>query len=452
MLGNFISKIFVLVIAVLAFVYITRMSLYPYDVNSDYHYNFADKNAITSELEMKNGVISFVSPLKSNQTSFLKIVVKGSMVSHFLNPSLTVSNKTASEKQFFEHGASGIRYINVTNLINGGENLLSLEGKNLIFANGKVDLVQFENVSMEGKRVLVLAPHPDDAEIGAFGLYNKHDEVFVVTVTAGDAGGFMYDEIYEDRKKHYLKKGEVRTWNSLSVPHLGGVVPDRTVNLGFFDATIKAMATNKSLEAESLYIGSADINLFRKQNVSPLANGLTGISNWPSLVDNLAYIVNEIKPDIIVTPSPQLDNHSDHQYVTHALVEAMKKIDKRDGHLFLYTNHFILNEPWPYGDAGSVRSLPPSPEERHHFSSVYSHPLTKEEQQSKEIALDAMNDLRLGTDHRYIYHSFKSAILALWEEIKGNNQLYFRRAVRSNELFFVIKTEEIYQEGVPERL
>ena len=39
---------------------------------------------------------------------------------------------------------------------------------------------------LDDERVLVVAPHPDDAEIAAFGFY-ADTRAMVVTVTAGDA-------------------------------------------------------------------------------------------------------------------------------------------------------------------------------------------------------------------------------------------------------------------------
>ena len=41
-------------------------------------------------------------------------------------------------------------------------------------------------IDRDDERVLVVAPHPDDAEIAAFGFY-ADTRAMVVTVTAGDA-------------------------------------------------------------------------------------------------------------------------------------------------------------------------------------------------------------------------------------------------------------------------
>ena len=180
----------------------------------------------------------------------------------------------------------------------------------------------------------------DDAEIAAFGLYSDNKETYIITVTAGDAGDYQYNEIYKDKVQHYLKKGELRTWNSITVPMLAGIPPEQSINLGFFDGTLERMFSNKSQPVNGLYTNTLDINTYRKMNVSSLSAGLSGESSWNSLVENLTYLLEEIKPDIIVAPYPALDSHPDHKFSSIALFEAIKISNKIDGHLYLYSNHF----------------------------------------------------------------------------------------------------------------
>ena len=72
--------------------------------------------------------------------------------------------------------------------------------------------------------------------------------------------------------------------------------------------------------------------------------------------------------------------------------------------------------------------------------------MTVEQQKSKIFALDAMNDLRLGTDFRFPLMAFTQAFQTLWFDISGKNESYFRRAIRSNELFFMVDIEDIYDQ------
>lgn len=55
----------------------------------------------------------------------------------------------------------------------------------------------FSNRTAAAARVLVPVPHPDDAELAAFGLYASRDS-YVATVTPGNHVDGQYATIYED--------------------------------------------------------------------------------------------------------------------------------------------------------------------------------------------------------------------------------------------------------------
>jgi LmbE family N-acetylglucosaminyl deacetylase len=430
----------------LYYIFLERKLNYPYDVTQDYQYDFKETDATISELSFNNGLIFIPAQSSSSKTAFLKVNVSSSLKGEFFRPNIEVSGDGKSFVQFFAHGVEGVRYLNISQFISKDGTSINLKTNNLSIKDETLQFIQFDNEVTENKKILILSPHPDDAEIAAFGFYSTHKDVHIVTVTAGEAGDFVYNELYDDEVEHFLKKGEIRTWNSITVPMLGGVVPERSINLGFFDGTIKSLSDDKSRIGEGNYTKTTDINTFRKQNISSLAVGLGGVNNWNSLVNNLVYILETIKPDVILAPSPSLDNHTDHQYSFHALVEALKSINKRDGHIYLYTNHLTVNEAYPYGDTGSVVSLPPSFKENNFFTKVYSHPLKKEQQQSKTLVLDAMNDLRQDTEYRFYKPVLKGFFYLLRDYIFDRDNSYFRRAVRSNELFFVIETKDIYND------
>lgn len=446
----------IVICATPAFLFVSRSMLYNYDVDADHEYDFTQKHAVITSLNIEDGQVTLPSMSGNNKSTFLKVSVDGSLLSMMLRPSVTMSTGLGTEYQFFEHGAAGARYLNISKLVAAEEQLLTLSGTRVTVEDGPADFIQFENPVLKGERVLILAPHPDDAEIAAFGLYSEHDDVYIATVTSGDAGPFMYDEIYDEEDefaKHYLKKGEVRTWNSLAVPLLGGVPPENIVNLGYNDARLRAMYRDKNMVAAGLYTDISDMDTFRKQNFSSLADGLVGINNWSSLVGNMKYLISEIQPDIIITPSPKLDMHSDHQYTTIAAVEALKELEIKEGTLLLYTNHqVVFNERFPYGDAGSVISLPPTPRGSNHFTSLYSYPMDSDLQRSKIFALDAMNDLRLGTDYRFVGRALGQVWETFWYQITGKDESYFRRAIRSNEFFYVVDVADIYDDAKLEEL
>jgi len=440
--------VFVVVLLIAAPIYIikNRSSIYPYKVSKNYEYNFNQTNANIIDLNLKNRMVSLPKYANKNQTAFLKININTTFIGSFFQPSIKIIAGNLSFTQYFEHGAKGIRYLNITPLISKGEVDIKLEGKHISIDNQTLQLVFFENQNMEKLRILVLAPHPDDAEIAAYGLYSSNKESYIITVTAGDAGDNKYDEVYKDEVKQYLKKGELRTWNSITVPLLGGIPLEQIINLGFFDGTLKSMYDDKPSVISGLYTHTSDISTYRKQNISSLSAGLYGKSNWNSLVGNLVYLLKEIEPDIIVTPYPALDSHSDHKLSSIALFEAIKQCDIKNGYLYLYTNHLESNESYPYGKMGGVVSLPPNFGKTVYFDSLYSHVLSIDKQKDKVFALEAMNDLRMDTEWLFYKGIIKIPLYKVVRDIRGTDNNYYRRSVRSNELFFITEINNIYNE------
>jgi len=421
-----------------------RASIYPYDVTKGYEYNFSKSNAHVAYLSLNKGKIVLPELDSLDQSAFVGIRIDSTFMGRYFEPSITMTSNHRHLKQFFERGASGLRYINISQLTSkkGGE--IKLEGKYLSFDDQAASLISFHNKDIEKEKVLVIAPHPDDAEIAAFGLYSSNKKTYIVTITAGDAGKNKYDEVYPNKVNQYLKKGELRTWNSITVPLLGGIPPEQTINLGFFDGTLTSMYKDKSKLAEGLYTHSSDISIYRKQNISSLSSALYGKSDWASLVGNLKYLLEEIKPDIIVAPYPALDDQKDHKSSSIALFEAIKKANIKEGALYLYTNHFALNHYYPYGKVGSLISLPPNFGQTFYFDSIYSHALLPKKQKDKLFALEAMHDLRLDTEWRFTMGALKIAMKNLKRDISGKENSYYKRAVRSNELFFVVDINNIY--------
>lgn len=548
-------------------IYITdaRMSAYPYDTSLNYNYNFKGSDAKIIDLKLKDGKLTLpyfdrtkpftVSEIKRasdliRYSAFLKVSVSTTFMGKFFQPEAelisyfypadnvnekanninsTINDSRAkpikqkvSILEYFENGAQGVRYINVSPLFApfiSADELdskiskieIQLKGKRVSFQDQRAELILFKNHDISNSKIVIIAPHPDDAEIAAFGLYSSlavpnrsnpsgsSKNIYVATITAGDAGTYQYDEIYSSRKNHFLKKGKIRTWNSITVPLLGGVQSDNVINLGFFDGTLQTMFEKNPESVKALYTGISNIKIFRQQNISPLADLLTGGANWNSLVENLVNLLKYIKPDIIVTPYPALDRHPDHKFTSIALFEAIKQVaiinadeknenqeqeraeqnenqpadshqsyDIRRAYLYFYTNHFVLNEYYPYGQMGAVISLPPVFKNIEHsgekdkelpikaelamdniyFRAIYSHQLSADRQREKILSLEAMNDLRPDTSWRFSKEALKMAVASVKRDIMGKNVSYYRRAVRNNELFFVVPVSDIYNPAV----
>lgn len=432
----------------------TRSEIYSYDTSKSYKYDFNQSNANITDLDFKNGKVKLTKNDTLNRSAFLKVNVETTFMGKYLQPSIKLTAGKVSVIEYFERGAKGIRYINISSLITKEKTDILLEGKDISVIGNTVQLISFKNHDIKKKKILVLSPHPDDAEIAAYGLYSDNNQSYVITVTAGDAGKFKYNEIYayQNKMQHYMKKGQLRTFDSITVPLLGGVPAENILNLGFFDLSLQKMFHDTSKEIGGYYTGTLDINTYRKQNISKLSDGLSGRSDWNSLVENFRYLLEKIKPDIIVTPYPALDTHPDHKLTTVALFEAIKASGIREGYLFLYTNHGLFNEYYPYGKVGGTVSLPPNFEDEIYFDSLYSHPLSSDKQKDKLFALEAMHDLRLDTEWRFPRYFIKLAEEQIETTIMGMNRSYFKRSVRSNELFFVVKIKNIYNENILQSL
>lgn len=427
-----------------------RKSAYYYKTDSDYTYNFDFSNAKYFHLKLKDNRIIIPDSLNLfNTTSFIKLNLNTNLKSNFFRPEIKIYNDKNIINQF-EIGAKGIRYINISNLTNDNGKELIIESKNISVDDQEVELIIFNNVNVNVKdsKILVIAPHPDDAEIASYGLYSTNNDTFILTITAGEAGINTYDEIYKDSTEQYLQKGKLRTWNSITVPLLGGISIENCINLGFFDGTLKTMYENRNKDIEGLYTKTNNINTFRKYNVSKLQTYLKGSSSWISLVENIRVLLDTIKPELIITPYPVIDSNSDHKFTTVALLEALKGKNIRNGRLLLYTNHHSKSEFFPFGNSGYGITLPPNFNDSLYFNSIYSIPLSTTIQNDKMFALEAMNDLRLDTEWLNVKGSAKITSEIFLRKILAKDKDYFRRAVRSNELFFVVDINKIYDKDV----
>ena len=424
---------------------IKRSEIIDYNPTQDYHYTFENANSV--KLELKNGKLILPSNLGKDKTAFLKVNIKSTLLGNFFYPHIEIKSQTQSVNDYFEYGGSGNRYLNISSLLLEETMEIELVNKYLEILEPTVELIYYTNSIHKDSKIMVISPHPDDAEISAFGLYSKFPNSFVLTLTAGENGPMHYDELFSDSLRHFLKKGQIRTINSISVPLQSGLNQNNIINLGYFDGTIKQMHDENPINVFSQTLGTDFIGTFRNFNISNLKDSLMGSSNWDSMIGNLEFVLKSYKPDIIVLPHPHMDNHSDHQFSTIGVIQALKKINYKNGELFFYANHNLGSEFFPFGNAGGSVSLPPNFIDGYHFNSVYSHPLTQEEQMEKVLALDAMNDLRPDTEWRFWDKLLKLSYENFKAYIKGQDNSYFRRGIRSNELFFVVPINDLYDEG-----
>jgi LmbE family N-acetylglucosaminyl deacetylase len=262
-----------------------------------------------------------------------------------------------------------------------------------------------------------------------------------VTVTSGNAGDANYAAQFPDPAQQYLFKGFLRAVDSVTVPWLGGIPPDRTFNLGYFDARLRTMREKPAETVAEMYGPNQDVAVYRRANIGRLLPVSTRANTWPNLVDDLAAVLKKVDPQIVVAPHPYLDYHADHRYATVALAEALARW-KKPAAFLLYTNHADRNL-YPYGPAGTTVSLPPTALSLPTWGTagdlavqgVYSHPVDAELQKRKLYALEAMHDLRLAPVEQAACGDPNAPRRPDYPRVPAVD--YFRRGPRSNEIFFV---------------
>jgi len=419
-----------------------------------YNYSFSDDARRISVRLTENGIQVPKTECRW-ETGMLKLDLDPSWKAAYSNPWIDIHVDGAyAGRQYLGYMPARQQYLNVSPEEPAStRRTIQLKGEHVSWEPQNTKLVVFCPLSLSDRRILVVAPHPDDAEIAAFGLYQQHKEnVHIVTVTAGDAGRNTYGAFFADSKKGYEMKGRLRIWNSLTVPYLAGVSPERVTNLAYADGKLASMYAKASASVPAQFVSGAQLADYRQRGTSTWSLPARTSITWASLVRDLKAVLRSVDPSVIVMPHPLLDTHPDHKLSTIAVLEALKD-RPANGQFLLYTNHAphpdSQMELYPFGPREGRVSLPPVPAGRTiSVDRLYSFPLGRDAQKLKLFALEAMNDLR-GTEalpspaSSRSLHELRRIVedaiqdLLYGHEVRMVNNSYFRRAPRPNELFFV---------------
>lgn len=431
-----------------------RAYSYSYNPKLDYQYRFNPEFTSTFETTINDNTLDVSDIPEDFTTAFAEVEIKSNLNGLFLQPEIQMNSGNISVFQNLECRAKGIRYLNISQFVQQGNKVVKLEMKGCKLTNRNIKVIAWKNSDPAKAKIMIIAPHPDDAEIAAYGLYASNPEnSFIATITAGDAGSMRYREWYADSVQHYIAKGKIRVWNSITVPHLGGIAPNHCINLGYFDASLKKMHADTTAHGFSRYIKTDDIQLFRSDNCPALPDSLQPESNWRSLVNDLKNLLLKEQPSAIVSIYPALDYHFDHKFSTVALLQAMQELKYDSCQLWLYTNHYPMTKMYPDGKIGSQTTVPPYFENTSiYFDQLLSFSLSKKLQSDKAMALDAMNDLRPETQYRSTIESWQQTKKNFWDKLYLKESDYFRRSVRSNELFFVIEGKNALQPDIQSKI
>ncbi|WP_437881861.1 PIG-L deacetylase family protein [Pseudomonas sp. LRF_L74] len=407
-----------------------------YSPKDDYQYDFpADTRRYPVRIE--KGVLQVPEGFQLADTLILEVHLRGRLLGRFIDPYVRVGD----DRQDFERGVRGRRYLNLSGQ---GEALLvgalTLSGR-FCRLSGEATLYAMSNPDYAGQRLMILAPHADDAELAAFGLYHRAEDVSIVTLTQGEIEAESYQRLGLDKAQAACLKGRLRAWNSMAVPLWGGVAQQRCVQLGYYCLQLSSMLEAPEQGFGSRESGQYDIRPVRQYNDFSLPGDQDGAPTWRNLVADLAALLERFRPEVLVTTHPEFDPHSDHIATTQALREAVAASAWKPSTLLLYANHLNDNDRWPMGPAGYGIALPPAieplPGDR-----LWSPTLSVEAQLDKAMALGMQHDLLEPLSTKNRLRRLLQSMLAgrRWPQT-GENE-FFRKAVRRHELFWVRPIEQ----------
>ena len=406
-----------------------------YSPSEDYRYRFPD-HIESIPLQTAGGFWRLgpsAAQLDLDQATLVaQIRLRSSWLGWLFDPVIHIGD----DRQIFERGARGVRYLNLTGQ---AEHLL---GKGLVVhcsfcsMTADVQLFVFNQPSPQVENMLILAPHADDAELAAFGLYSGAEKVRIVTLTQGEIEAQHYQRLGLGKAAAARLKGRLRTWDSLAIPLWGGVSQADCVQLGYYCMQLPAMAAQPDQPFGSKESGETDIRAARYFNTIDLPGDGDGLPTWNNLVADLAACLEHFQPEVVVMPHPELDPHADHVASTRAFFQAVEQSAWQPERLFLYANHLHDNDRWPMGDANTGVALPPALVELP-ADELFSHVLDDQQQLDKAMALLMHHDLQPPLPFKRTLRRHIQRLLAGRRWPKTGDNEYLRKAVRRHELFWV---------------
>jgi len=407
-----------------------------YSPADDYQYRFPADNQVRG-VRLDDGTLSLDQPMSllGDETLVLSLRIKSTLAGRFFDPDIELIGLEVSDRQAFERGVDGLRYLNLTGL---GESLVA--GKLRIRARfcrviGEPGLWSFRHGDARRQRVMVIAPHADDAELAAFGLYSQADESWIVTLTAGEIEAEHYQQMGMSAPQASRVKGRLRAWDSIAVPRWGGVPESRCFQLGYFCLQLPAMQAAPDQPIASREAELVDTRMFRQFNPISLPGDVDGAPTWNNLIADLRALLLQARPEVLVMPHPAIDPHPDHICSQAAVMQALEGLAWQPKVILGYANHLHDNDRWPMGCAYSGVALPPVFDQTHDLI-PYCIELARNVQQDKAMALGMMHDLQPRAPLKRRVRRMLQKLLAgrRWPA-EGENE-FFRKAVRRHELFW----------------
>ncbi|NMX51172.1 PIG-L family deacetylase [Pseudomonas sp. Y39-6] len=410
-----------------------------YSPNEDYAYAFPHGSEVPG-LRLDAGRLLLDAPLAADDTLIVGIELRSSWLGRFIDPAVELLGLQTPDRQVFERGVGGRRYLNLTGAAEAlAAGKLRVRGR-FCRINGQPTLWRFRQPDYRQQRVMVIAPHADDAELAAFSLYSQAAESWIVTLTAGEIEAEHYQQMGLPKAQAAQLKGRLRAWDSIAVPRWAGVPEAQCVQLGYFCMQLAAMQAAPDQAQASREAQLSDTRLFRQFNAFALPGDVDGAPTWHNLIADLRALLLKARPQVIVLPTPLLDPHADHICAHAAILEALEGLAWQPDTLLGYANHLHDNDRWPMGDSGAGVALPPRFDTADELVPC-SFTLALSQQQDKAMALGMMHDLQPRAPFKRRVRRWLQQVLAGRSPSPYGENEFFRKAVRRHELLWVLKQD-----------
>ncbi len=410
-----------------------------YSPSEDYAYAFPHGSEVPG-LRLDAGRLLLDAPLAADDTLIVGIELHSSWLGRFIDPAVELLGLQTPDRQVFERGVGGRRYLNLTGAADAlAAGKLRVRGR-FCRINGQPTLWRFRQPDYRQQRVMVIAPHADDAELAAFSLYSQAAESWIVTLTAGEIEAEHYQQMGLPKAQAAQLKGRLRAWDSIAVPRWAGVPEAQCVQLGYFCMQLAAMQAAPDQAQASREAQLSDTRLFRQFNAFALPGDVDGAPTWHTLIADLRALLLKARPQVIVLPTPLLDPHADHICAHAAILEALEGLAWQPDTLLGYANHLHDNDRWPMGDSGAGVALPPRFDTADELVPC-SFTLALSQQQDKAMALGMMHDLQPRAPFKRRVRRWLQQVLAGRSPSPYGENEFFRKAVRRHELLWVLKQD-----------
>ncbi|PTL88763.1 hypothetical protein C6W88_20640 [Halomonas litopenaei] len=369
-------------------------------------------------------------------------------------PAVTILDRSNSQvtelfTQYLEPNETGKRLINLTGMVSLDQLQLTLKHLTL---ERDATLLGFRNPDLASGPILIIAPHPDDAELAAFGVYSQHPKnTWIVTLTAGERLKRLDKQYWpgldDSLAEASQRKGFIRAWNSATTPLLAGVPVEQLVMLGYFNDTLADLYEKPDTVVPSYSAPMLKPDAYRIWNKLSLPTDGQSRNTGQNLQSDLAALLASIKPKTIITPHPDIDPHADHIASTRHLQAAIEHSGHVPVHLLLYANHLKSTRGFPRGPAHAGAGVWPTyvTKQSPRNDRIASFPLSTGVQKQKALALHSMHDLG-GTPglERQLKRKLKRLLSGIpsadWSDYSGHD--YFQTHIKTHENFVLQKIDQ----------